>query len=254
MTRLKKKILLDLWVISLLWLTFCCESDNTNPFVQTPKEIGHTGQEGTIYDIDSNRYKIVGIGSQIWMAENLKVTRFNNGTSISNITDSIKWYWADDPGYCWYNNNSILNKQTYGGLYNYYAVETGLLCPVGWHVPDNNDWDVLIKYIGDRKIVGAKLKQVGFDLWKEPNSNPSPATDEYGFRAIPGGYRKLSYNIDAEFTGIGSLAMFWCFDASDKYFAAFKYLGSNSSALSSYIKQKRAGLSIRCILDNPKKR
>ena len=90
-----------------------------------------------VYDIDGNGYHVVEIGNQIWLKENLKTTRYNDGTPILHITDRVDWAYNDEGAYCYYNQNPDLG---YGALYNKWAVYTGKLCPVGWHVPDDGEW------------------------------------------------------------------------------------------------------------------
>lgn len=247
MPRLKISFSLVLWIISLLPLIISCESKD-NPFVES-KELGHTGQEGTIYDIDNNKYKIIGIGTQIWMAENLKVTRLNNGKPIQNIKDSVEWYRAEKPGYCWYNNDSVQNGQTYGALYNHFTIKTDSLCPVGWHVPSSEEWNVLIEYIGGREVAGGELKKNGVYYWEEPNLK---ATDKYGFSALPGGYRDAL--TDARFSSIKLRALFWCREDLSNFYAPFIGLNFSSSSAGLSFKSKQTGLSIRCILNDPLKR
>jgi uncharacterized protein (TIGR02145 family) len=92
-------------------------------------------EKETVSDFDGNTYNTVTIGVQVWMKENLKTTTFNDGTPISEVTDFTDWFNLTTPGYCWYDNDKEKYKETYGALYNYYAVETGKLCPTGWHVP-----------------------------------------------------------------------------------------------------------------------
>ena len=112
----------------------------------------------TVADIDGNIYNTVKIGNQAWMAENLKTTKYNNGTEIPLIVDKPAWEALMTGGYCWYNNEDV-NKNIYGALYNWYAVNTGNLCPIGWHVPSYNEWDILAAYLGGVDIAGGKLKE-----------------------------------------------------------------------------------------------
>jgi len=110
----------------------------------TPDDI--SGQTGTVSDIEGNIYETIGIGSQIWMAENLKTTKYNDGTEILQVIEDDVWSRLDGPptpAFCWYNNDEASNKEIYGALYDWYAVNTGKLCPAGWHVPSFNEWAVL---------------------------------------------------------------------------------------------------------------
>jgi OOP family OmpA-OmpF porin len=142
-------------------------------------------QEGKtqLLDVDGTNYKTVLIGTQIWMAENLQTTKYNDGTSIPLYTDSTKWSYIETPGYCWYRNDEKTYK-LYGPLYNWYAVNTGKLCPTGWHVPTEADWSELSSYLNDSGDAGGKLKEKGTTHWKAPNTG---ATNETGFTALPGG-------------------------------------------------------------------
>ena len=105
--------------------------------------LGLTGcGKNAVKDIDGNKYKTIKIGTQIWMAENLKTTHFNDGTSIVQIDKYDDWKGLISPAYCWYANDST-NKEVYGALYNWYAVNTKKLCPKGWHVPTDEEWKQL---------------------------------------------------------------------------------------------------------------
>ena len=108
---------------------------------------GNLNIAGTIYnkvtDVDGNSYNTVVIGTQTWMAENLKTTRLNDGTSIPLVTSSTTWGTLSTPAYCWYNNDEATNKVTYGALYNWYTAKSGKLCPSGWHIPSDDEWTTL---------------------------------------------------------------------------------------------------------------
>ncbi|MCX6255387.1 MAG: hypothetical protein NTV31_13035 [Bacteroidia bacterium] len=143
----------------------------------------------SINDIDGNIYKVVKIGTQFWMAENLKTTHLNDGTIIPIETDSINWVSIWSPALCFYNNDEINYKNIYGVLYNWYTAETGKLCPPGWHVPSANEWNKLINYAGGASIAGTRLKEAGSDHWQSPNTSDNSS----GFTALPGGYR-VFYN------------------------------------------------------------
>lgn len=147
-----------------------------------------TDESETVTDIDGNVYKTVVIGTQTWMAENLKAKKLNDGTSIILKSDNIEWeslYNQNTAGYCWYDNNPA-NGNIYGALYNYAAVTSGKLCPAGWHVPYDAEWQALRDFAGGENIAGGKLKEKGTVHWNTPNTG---ATDDYGFSALPGGER-----------------------------------------------------------------
>jgi uncharacterized protein (TIGR02145 family) len=153
-----------------------------------------------VVDANGNGYKTIVAGNQEWMAENLKTTRYNDATTIPYITDINEWTGAVSGAYCWYFNDEINYKNTYGALYNWKAVNTGKLCPKGWHVPSDEEWHTFILSLdpnaqlifgSESNIAGGKLKatgtlEEGTGLWSSPNTG---ATNEIGFNAIPGGFR-----------------------------------------------------------------
>ena len=104
----------------------------------------------SIQDYDNNNYNVIRVGTQVWIKENLKTTHFNNGTAIPLVTGNAAWISLTTPGYCWYGNNES-NKDVYGALYNWHAVNAGKLCPAGWHVPTDDEWLVLSNYLGRTK-------------------------------------------------------------------------------------------------------
>ncbi|MFZ4572381.1 MAG: fibrobacter succinogenes major paralogous domain-containing protein [Bacteroidales bacterium] len=132
---------------ALLILSSCSKNTDGNP-APIP---------GTTTDVDGNLYHSVTIGTQVWMDENLKTTKYNDGSSIPLVTDSIAWINMTTPGYCWYHNNAAAYKNTYGALYNWYAVNTGKLAPTGWHVPTDAEWTILVAYLGGELLAGGRI-------------------------------------------------------------------------------------------------
>lgn len=193
---------------------------------------------GTMTDIDGNVYGTVRIGNQVWMVENLKTTRFNDGQEIPVVSDAFAWGNLSSPGMCWGNNNAA-NKEPYGGLYNWYAVDTAKLAPVGWHIPTEAEWKALAVYLGGVDIAGGKMKTT--TQWFSPNTG---ATNESGFSAIPVPYRNFDGIL---FWNIGDGAYFWSTDAFDGAMAVGTHLVCDSRAL--YISEvsKKYGRSIRCV-------
>lgn len=191
-------------------------------------------------DSDWNSYSVVKIGNQYWMAENLRTTKFNDGTRIPGISDYNAWSSLVSPGYCLYNNDSEKYKSKYGVLYNGYTVSTGKLCPVGWHVPSAEEWAVLINYCG-KKIAGGILKERY--NWMSPNTG---ATNSTGFTALPGGSRgNLGSFMDAGIRG-----HWWSStenDNTDVWNGTMSYSGSTVTGSSDH---KKSGLSVRCMKDN----
>lgn len=152
----------------------------------------------TIYDIDGNSYNTVSVGTKLWFSENLKTTKYNDGSEIS-----LNLYSQSPTGWCWYNNDVTGYKTIYGVLYNGYAVKTGKLCPVGWHVSTWEDWNVMIDSLGGVQMAGDKLKETGSIHWNSANIN---ANNESGFTALPGGYLRQSYYT---FEELGSSGNWW---------------------------------------------
>jgi uncharacterized protein (TIGR02145 family) len=166
-------------------------------------------------DIDDNIYELVKIGSQIWTAENLKVTHFSNGDLIPNVTEKSNWKRMTTGAYCAYNNESS-NADIYGYLYNGYAVvDIRNIAPVGWHIPTDEDWNILQDFLGGGWRIGYKMIAVGniedgTGLWYSPSQGIDwIATNESGFTALPGGWRFPDFYVNADFLGIGEEAYFW---------------------------------------------
>ncbi len=141
---------------------------------------------GTFVDQDQNEYRTIRIGNQIWMAENLRTTRYNDGTPIPYAETSADWEKAAD-AYCNYeHDNSDAAVATYGRLYNGAAIRTGKLAPAGWRIPTKADWETLAAQLGGPELAGGKLKEAGLVHWFAPNE---AATNESGFTALAAGYR-----------------------------------------------------------------
>ena len=153
-------------------------------------------------DFDGYQYDTVHIGTQIWFAENLRTTHYNDGTLIPNVTDNTAWSGLSSGARAYYANDSTQYDSVYGALYNWYAVETGNLCPTGWHVPTDEDWTTLTDTLGGEVIAGGKLKEKDTVHWNSPNID---ATDEVGFTGLPGGLRSDS----GSFFGIRGGGYWW---------------------------------------------
>ncbi len=202
-----------------------------------------TYKADAITDIDGNYYNIVKIGSQVWMAENLKTTRYSDSTNIPYVTDSLNWINFNTPAYCWYNNDST-NKDIYGALYNWYAADTTKLCPAGWHVPSDADWTTLTSYLGGSSVAGGKLKEAGTTHWLNVNTG---ATNESGFTALPGGYRNSLGSFDL----IGTQAYWWSNTLYNNpnypSYAFFTYLINTDGETHRMFAPNQTGFSIRCL-------
>jgi uncharacterized protein (TIGR02145 family) len=194
---------------------------------------------GSVTDRDGNAYKTIQIGTQTWMARNLKTTKYNDGTSIPVIADASLWNTLTTPACCWQDNSPIY-KTTYGVLYNWYAVNTKKLCPAGWHISTDAEWNQLISYLGGENLAGGKLKESGFSHWYSPNNG---ATDEANFRALPGGYKSSS---DSLFHNLHESGYWWTTTAN-----ADMALGRVMSTSNNFVQKGFypviSGFSIRCI-------
>jgi uncharacterized protein (TIGR02145 family) len=193
-------------------------------------------------DGDNNNYPVVEIGSQIWMAENLKTTKYRDGTSVPLVDDAASWTVLNGPGYCWYNNDEASNKNIYGALYHWLTGNTGNLCPTGWHVPSDPEWTALTTFLGGESVSAGKLKQTGTTHWAGPNTG---VTNESGFTALPGGNR----GIDGTFSNIGSNG---CWDSATEYNTSNRYYREMHYNANDIIRGplgKRRGISVRCIMD-----
>jgi uncharacterized protein (TIGR02145 family) len=199
----------------------------------------------TVTDIDGNVYHTVTIGTQVWMVENLKTTKFNDGTSISNVTDNTTWNNLTTPGYCWYNNDPSY-KNPYGALYNWYSVNTGKLAPTGWHVPTDAEWSTLITFLGGENVASGKLKEAGTSHWLYPNLD---VTNETGFTAIPGGYH-YGFNTIDTFLGMGAYANWWSSTSNGPVSAFYYGLYYANNYFRQYSNVLSCGSSVRCLKDD----
>lgn len=196
----------------------------------------------TITDIDGNVYRTVVIGSQTWMGENLKVSRYNDGSPIPYVVENAEWSSLSTGAWSYYDHDESYNG-VYGKLYNWYAVGTGKLCPTGWHVPSDAEWTVLTDYLGGVSIAGGKLKEVGTDHWNAPNTG---ATDEVGFTGLPGGERLDS----GSFGGTSATGYWWSANSRNDLAAWSIVLDRNKVNLDlRNYERKRNGFSVRCLKD-----
>jgi len=184
----------------------------------------------------------VTIGTQVWMKENLKTTKYNDGIAIHNVMDSTSWIALTTPAYCWYKNDAATYKITYGALYNWYTVNTGNLCPSGWHVPNKEEWDVLALYLGGDPSAGGKLKEAGTNHWLSPNLG---ATNESGFTGLPGGQR----DDKGTFLMNGNAGFWWTITLSYSDWAYSRELDYDYSHFFSFNDKIKTGFSVRCIKD-----
>lgn len=195
---------------------------------------------GSISDIDGNNYKTVSIGTQTWMAENLKTTKYNDGTNIPNITSDNSWDVSTTGAWCYYNNYST-NNEIYGKLYNWFAVGTGKLCPQGWRVPTISEWE----NIGNNNLY---LKEIGSEHWHYYSGITDMVTNGFGFTALPGGYRN---DIGGDFLGMGTSAIWWSSSSYLSYWAYYcSMYNSSTSVYTASNDDKQYGYSVRCLKDD----
>lgn len=212
---------------------------------------GTLKEEMTVTDVDGNVYKTVTIGTQVWMAENLKTTKYKDGEKIPLITESSESANPPTPAYYWYDNDEATYKNDYGALYNWYTVNTGKLCPAGWLVPTEAEFNSLIAYLGSMSVAGGKLKEAGITHWESPNIG---ATNETGFTALPGGERTTVYDY-WESSQIGIRGNWWSSTENTDEFAGDEVAGIlilENVQNEAYIQYKveQCGLAVRCIKDN----
>jgi len=213
--------------------------DTLNHNTAIREDSSTSGSSNSVMDGDGNIYGVVRIGSQVWMAENLKTTKFNDGTKIPMVPGIEEWRSLNSPGFCWYNNDVGTFGKNYGALYNWHTVSTGKLCPDGWHVPSQKEWNTLINYFGEN-IAGRHLKDKGTEYWESSNMD---ATNASGFTARPGGSRwDIGIFLDEGIRG--------------RWWSSTEFNGTNvwdSNMSSSYnrvtgsLDDKKNGLSVRCI-------
>jgi uncharacterized protein (TIGR02145 family) len=200
---------------------------------------------GTLIDQDGYVYKTTKIGSQTWMAENLRTTKYRDGSTIPYVTANAAWAALNSGAYCNYkntiNNDTIA---TFGRLYNYFAViDSRNLSPIGWHVPTDDEWTILTEYLGGESVAGGKLKELNISHWINPNSE---AENSSGFTALPGGYRYHS----GIYLNDGSDCYYWSFTESSNIFAWYRYLNNYEGYIHRYgSSTKSYGFSVRCVKD-----
>ena len=199
-----------------------------------------------VFDIDGNEYKTIYIGSQLWMIENLRVSKYNDGTLIQNIIDNTQWSNLTSGAWVYYKN-AAANNTKHGKLYNWHTVSPSSngnknVCPTGWHVPTDDEWTELTGFLGGTGIAGGKMKVVGTTNRNSPNTD---ATNTSLFSALPGGNR----NLDGSFNVIGSFGYWWSSTELNTYNAWARGLGVNIGNASRASNDKRNGLSVRCLRD-----
>jgi uncharacterized protein (TIGR02145 family) len=215
---------------------------------------------GVITDIEGNPYKTVRIGSQVWMAENLKTTKYNDGAAIPLVADATAWDNLTTPGYCWYDDNPTTIGAVYGALYNWHTVNTGKLCPSGWHVPTDAEWTTLENYLiangynYDGTTTGNKIAKslATATSWTSSTNYGAVGNTDYpayrnksGFSTLPGGCRYY----DGLFGTVGSDGYWWSSTETSADKAWDRGLYSHDTVVSRYDYYKDNGFSVRCLRD-----
>jgi uncharacterized protein (TIGR02145 family) len=252
-----KQLILSL---SLAAILLSCKKTDSTPTHTTPnKDTTQTSiakYGAGVTDIDGNKYKTVIIGTQEWMGENLKVSKYNDGSTIPNVVDNVEWSKLTSAAFCNYNNSDSI-ATIYGKLYNWYAVDTKNLCPTGWHVPTKSEVvKLIISLKGDTlsingngqtvfNHVGLKVKEKGTIHWENPNNSNNLSL----LSILPNGYR-----VDAgDFSAIKRQANFWISNESSES-KAFYFGTTSESILEDLVFIETygkgfGGFAIRCIKD-----
>jgi uncharacterized protein (TIGR02145 family) len=239
-----------IYLIAGVLLLFSCKKESSNPTSNTtnstnnPTSIAKYGNGVT--DIDGNKYKTTIIGTQEWMAENLKVSKFNDGTLITNCTNNNQGYLLKTGTYVEYANEESSFK--YGKLYNWYATNPTSnngknVCPTGWHVPTDAEWTILTDFLGGSKIAGGKMKQADTTNWSYPNVG---ATNTSLFTGLPGGYALGSGGYYGHTKSWGA---WWSSTFSNDEMSWMRSLGNGSSSVVRSTQSNGNNLSIRCLKD-----
>jgi len=201
---------------------------------------------GSLADVEGKIYRTIVIGSQTWMAENLKTTRLNDGSSIPNVKTDADWANVMDPAYCWFLDNDTLYDNIYGAYYSWFTVSTGKLCPSGWHVPTDTEWQQLVDFLGGNGSAGSKLKESGTNNWIYSNKD---ATNSSGFTALPSGQREA---IDGTFSGQGYYGGWWSStetNSSPLATAWTRWIHGDTVVVARTEIFKKDGFSVRCLKD-----
>jgi uncharacterized protein (TIGR02145 family) len=233
------KIQNELWILALigvfLVITCSCSKDDSKD---------DTIVYGTVTDVEGNVYKTVTIGNQVWMAENLKTTKYRNGDLIETTPPGYSISGESTPKYQWAYNRDESNVATYGRLYTWYAAtDSRNICPIGWHLPNNRDWITLRDFLGGDNNAGGQLKAKGTSFWNSPNTG---ATNGTGFTALPGGLCHYG-----AFDQIGKSGFWWSAASfeSTTWEAYFIGMGSDTGLIYINIDNMKEGFSIRCVKD-----
>lgn len=245
--NLRNALLLNWLLIILLYTCAKDEIKNSdNPSNdRTTANFNPDKLYGTVIDIDGNIYNTIIIGTQEWMAENLRTTHYQNGENIPEIMEIDAWRDLSIGALCNYQNTHNLDSiATYGRLYNWYAVnDNRKLAPRGWHIPSMDEWSILFDYLGGDSVAGCKLKESGVAHWIQNNYE---SINETGFTALPGGHRTY----ERDFIRMGYNGSWWSnTDGGSTYNAFFIYFNNENCDILNLLDDKLDGRSVRCLKD-----
>jgi uncharacterized protein (TIGR02145 family) len=197
-------------------------------------------------DYDGNIYNSVVIGTQVWLTENLKTTRYNNGDPIETTTPAdLNIFDEYNPPYQWAYEGLESNVAIFGRLYTWHAAtDSRGVCPAGWHLPSDAEWTVLTGFLGGESVAGGKLKEAGTSHWQDPNTG---ATNTTGFKGLPGGFRH--YNGTFDFSGFNGY--WWSSTLDNSGYAWTRILSYDSFDITrnNYL-DPAMGASVRCLRDD----
>jgi uncharacterized protein (TIGR02145 family) len=233
-SKVKMQVYITILIMFSALTTISCEKENKPLFTL----------DQPVTDIDGNVYNTIKINNQIWMAENLKTKKYNNGDLIgTTIPPNSDISNEPSPKYEWAYDGNESNMTIYGLLYTWYSVnDDRKLCPTGWHVPTDTEWKILTEFLGGDSIAGGKLKQTGTTYYFAPNLG---ATNESGFTALPSGLRYAT----GVFYSLGDGPIWWTSTEFDNNNAIFRSLGYSGIAIRRDYFPKNNGMAIRCIKD-----
>ena len=232
--------------VNILLLTFiiqgCEKEEENNTNGKSTAVFNASKTYGTMTDQDGNIYKTIIIGNQTWMAENLRTTKYRDGSAIPKVSDSLEWSNLTTGAYCPYRDTlNPLFIATYGRLYNWYAVNTGMLAPEGWHIPTKNEWQTLEEFIGLGPGLGGKLKETGTLHWEDPNAG---ATNASGFTALPSGIYGYP---NTRFYSLGKNGFYWTTTSDNEDYAFGFGLNYYYADVFGGVYLKKIGFSVRLI-------
>lgn len=205
-------------------------------------QVVFTTGSNAVTDADGNIYQTALYDGKVWMTENLRTDKYNNGDPIAEVTNRTDWSALTTGAFVIYNNE-VANGTTYAKLYNWYAAtDSRGICPVGWHVATDADWTDLVTYLGGEALAGGRMKTTGTTLWQAPNKG---ATNESGFNGLPGGGRSNT----GTFGSVGFYGLWWSSSALNNQFAYYRFLDYSTAAIGKSDSDKRFGYAVRCVRD-----